>query len=76
VSVQSDIDRQLIDADLIRLRKLMESHDWYYDFSDDYSVWSKGHQQHNAIRRLAESLDQRGVSDEVDELFKRYRPQP
>lgn len=23
-------------------RKLLSAHDWYYNYSDDYSVWAKG----------------------------------
>jgi hypothetical protein len=25
-----------------KYRELLGTHDWYYNFSDDYSVWAKG----------------------------------
>ena len=28
---------------------MLESHDWYYEYSDDHSQWNKGRQQRAAI---------------------------
>jgi len=32
---------------------LLEGHDWYYEYSDDYSVWSAGHKKQKAIELIA-----------------------
>lgn len=44
-------------------RKLLGRHDWYYNFSDDYSVWSKGK------KNLADIF---GLQPDVDADFKIY----
>lgn len=61
---------------LVTLDRLLSFHDWYYDYSDDHSVWSRGQRERAAI--LAE---QRRVIDagsatveEVAELTAKYRP--
>ena len=28
---------------------MLENHDWYYEYSDDHSQWTKGRQQRAAI---------------------------
>ena len=28
--------------------------DWFYDYSDDHSVWTRGHDRYNELRRIAE----------------------
>jgi hypothetical protein len=72
VSTRTDIEQHVIDGDLIRLRKLLQSHDWYYAFSDDHSYWRKGQQEWTEIRALRESLSARGVN--TDDLVEQYRP--
>lgn len=32
-------------------------HDWSYDWSDDYSVWSKGNEQRKALSVMQKQLD-------------------
>jgi hypothetical protein len=54
-------------ATLNSLYKLLEQHDWYYEYSDDFSVWRRGQRQKSQINNL------RIVSDEHEELFQNYR---
>ena len=68
----SDIEQHLIDSDLIRLRKLLRSHDWCYEFSDDHSVWLRGEQMWAEIRSLRDSLNDRGVN--ADDIVNEYSP--
>ena len=35
--------------DLTKLEALLRSHDWFYDYSDDHSVWSRGQRENDAI---------------------------
>jgi len=37
--------------------KMLKSHDWTYDYSDDHRVWQRGNEQAKAIRRMADILD-------------------
>lgn len=40
--------------------KLLKSHDWYYDYSDDHSVWRRGSEAHSRLRGLQKSIDPTG----------------
>ena len=58
------------------LEKLLKSHDWYFDYSDDYSVWKKGMAERAAInteqKRLIDSV--LATVEEVQELTQKYAP--
>ena len=61
---------------LTTLDRLMAFHDWYYDYSDDYSQWCRGRDQRTAInaeqrRVVAEGL---ATQEEVTALTDKYRP--
>ena len=61
---------------LITLERLLQFHDWYYNYSDDYSVWQRGQREHDAIseeqRRLIHEVK---VSvEEILELTHKYAP--
>ena len=70
--MQADIQQHLIDGDLIRLRKMLQSHDWYYDYSDDHRYWRRGQQEWADIQALRRSIEARGVN--TDDLVEQYRP--
>ena len=58
------------------LEKLLKSHDWYFDYSDDYSVWKKGMAQRDAINQEQKRLISNGLAtvEEVQELTQKYAP--
>ena len=35
----------------------LKSHDWYYEYSDDHNVWSRGIREKDDLRRLQEKYD-------------------
>jgi hypothetical protein len=72
MSTHTALEQHVIDGDLIRLRKLLRSHDWFYEYSDDHRYWRKGHEEWTEIRALRESLATRGV--DTDDLLEQYRP--
>jgi hypothetical protein len=47
--------------------KMLQSHDWTYEYSDDGSVWRRGQQQLDAIRAVVEH-----GTDEHKELFNQW----
>jgi len=61
---------------LVILEKLLQSHDWYFDYSDDYSVWKKGMAQRDAINQEQKRLISTGLAtvEEVQELTQKYAP--
>ena len=58
------------------LEKLLKSHDWYYDYSDDYTAWHRGKEERSAINQEQQRLISNGLAtvEEVQELTKKYAP--
>ncbi len=57
---------------LKQLKKLYASFDWYYDRSDDHSVWSRGNAQWQTIVREERKLLSEGVTlAELEEIRSR-----
>ena len=58
------------------LEKLLQFHDWYFDYSDDYSVWKKGMAERSAINMEQKRLVNDGLATEaeVQELTQKYAP--
>ncbi len=54
------------DVSLAEFQELLEQHDWYYNHSDDHSVWKRGEEMGRHIRRLADS------SSEHMEMYSEY----
>lgn len=59
---------------LEELEKVLQIHDWYYEYSDDHRVWCKGRDQNNAIMSLRKELEKAGLKEQADLLYKKYRP--
>lgn len=38
-------------------RAALAAHDWFYEFSDDHSVWGNGRNQEARLRLMAKALD-------------------
>lgn len=45
------------EADIEAYKAALAAHDWFYDFSDDFSVWSRGNRERQELRRMAQRLD-------------------
>ncbi len=65
-----------MNPELIILERLLQFHDWHYNYSDDYSAWTRGQRQHDAIgeeqRRLIHEV--KVPVEEILELTNKYRP--
>lgn len=44
-------------------------HDWFYDYSDDHSVWTAGHENKQRIYRLAEDNK---ILEKIVSEFRQY----
>ena len=51
-----------------RFVKMLKSHDWFYQWSDDHSKWTRGCQQRAAIMEAKKELGEDG-----EYLFDKYR---
>ena len=38
-------------------RAALAAHDWFFEFSDDHSVWANGRNQEARLRLMAKTLD-------------------
>jgi len=58
------------------LEKLLQFHDWTYEFSDDHSVWKRGKAEREAINQEQKRLVSNGLAtvEEVVELAQKYAP--
>lgn len=54
--------------------KRLKYHDWYYEYSDDHSVWRAGCKEQNEIRQMMEELKRVEMGDEAQGLYDYYCP--
>ena len=61
---------------LINLDRLLQFHDWHYEFSDDHRVWQRGVDQWDSIKKEQKRLVDSGLAtvEEVQELTNKYAP--
>ncbi|MBF86302.1 MAG: hypothetical protein CL489_17750 [Acidobacteria bacterium] len=52
------------------LKKLLESHDWYYMYSDDSRSYNKGRDSNDKIKQLVAE-----IGKEADKLYKESAPE-
>lgn len=56
------------DITLSKYYDMLANHDWYYDYSDDHSVWQKGRDASSQLRRIADLNGQ-----EYIDLIREFR---
>jgi len=52
----------MIETDWEKFERLVTNHDWYYHYSDDYSVYAAGNRRMNEIRSLMEKLGDKATA--------------
>ena len=58
------------------LEELLKNHDWFYQYSDDFRVYSSGQKTWNTINTVIKALKDAGFSKEADDLYDKYLPEP
>lgn len=58
------------------LEEALRTHDWGFEWSDDFRVWSAGNQQLNRMVAGTNRLKSQDAetADAVKKLWKKYRP--
>lgn len=56
ITTHHDLDTMTISERASLLRELVDGHDFYFEMSDDHSVWKSGMKSMEKIRTVAESL--------------------
>lgn len=51
-------------------RAALQAHDWYYDYSDDYTAWCRGRDQRSALQAARQKLDPDYA------IWNEYSPKP
>lgn len=61
-------------ADLILdLNTAMARHDWNYQYSDDYIVWSRGQASWDTVNRIFQQLVREGRRSEAEAAMTEFR---
>lgn len=67
-----------VESDFIQLlhdfKEACQKHDWYYNYSDDHSVWQKGSKQSAEISSMLKDLKEHGLGDQAEAIYKEYQP--
>ena len=65
-----------MNENLVNLDRLLQFHDWQYEFSDDHSVWKRGVAEQDNINQEQKRLITSGLAtvEEVQELTNKYAP--
>ena len=58
------------------LETLLQSHDWFYQHSDDNSVYEQGRFEWFMITKVMKSLNNSGFSEQSSALYEKYLPEP
>ena len=62
---------------LKRFKQMLKSHDWFYSFSDDTSVWKSGEKHQKEMLQLGKDIVANNVasSSEVAALYNEAKPE-
>lgn len=57
--------------------RMLRTHDWYYDYSDDHRAWCKGRDNWNRIQQTKAKINEMGEHKAQlgDALFLKYKPE-
>ena len=69
-------DNNNMKTKLQTLEKLLQNHDWFYQYSDDFSVYERGDRESNAINEVIKVLENTGFGKEANVLYDKYLPEP
>ena len=63
---------------LVEYFKELQGHDWYYEYSDDHSVWTKGRNKRHQLQALAQESEVmlRMYNDYADFVFHNSEIKP
>jgi IS1 family transposase len=57
------------------LEDLLKNHDWFYYYSDDFSVYESGQRSFDKINELIELLENNDLGKEANDLYEKYEPE-
>jgi len=69
-------DNNNMNTKLQTLEELLKNHDWFYQRSDDNSVYEQGKFEWFMITKVITALENAGFSEETKYLYDKYLPEP
>ena len=51
---------------------LLKAHDWTYEYSDDFRVWTRGREEYHKLVGLRTRLIESGLRKEADEYWNKH----
>jgi hypothetical protein len=51
----------------------LKSHDWTYEYADDYRAYQRGSNERKAIYAMIKSAKEQGWGDDADKLYNEYK---
>jgi hypothetical protein len=65
-----------MNENLVNLARLLQFHDWHFNYSDDHSVWKRGMTERDNINQEQRRLLTLGLvtTEEILELTHKYAP--
>lgn len=59
---------------LANLRQMLESHDWFYEYSDDHGAWRRGKAERAQIMAEIKRVSEQGFRSEACDLYNETKP--
>ena len=57
------------------LENTLKNHDWFYYYSDDFSVYENGQRSFDKINELIKLLENNDLGKEANDLYEKYEPE-
>ena len=54
------------------LESQLESHDWFYGYSDDHRYYKSGSREYRQIRDTIDKLSSEGYKVEAEQMYAKY----
>lgn len=58
---------------LTDLERALRTHDWWYEYSDDHSLYSRGRAERDKINWMIRALESAGQQAEAKDLYKKIQ---
>lgn len=55
-------------------KSMLESHDWFYSYSDDHRYYTRGRDQRSAIEKAFDELSEQSLEREAKDLYNDVSP--
>jgi len=55
-------------------KSMLETHDWFYSYSDDHRYYKRGSDQRALINKALDELTEQGLEREAKDLFNEVSP--